>query len=209
MSFLPGMFPAGAAAVGLRTVSLFVSATSTEHQIIVPASIQAGDLFVIFKSGFGLGAPATVTPAGFTNIFNVPSSTGRFTAWYKIADGTEAGATLTLDNSLSDRIVLAVFRGNRSIASVRVYDVEAVLTGSDPAPQTITAGAGTPPLIVCGADLDSFSPAPDGSIVAGASFTVSYKIFNVGDTLVNVTIDRGDAGDANDLGGFYINCSGL
>ena len=72
----------------------------------------------------------------------------------------------------------------------------------------ITASAGTPPLIVCGADLDSFSPAPDGSIVAGASFTVSYKIFNVGDTPVNVIIDRGDAGDANDLGGFYINCSG-
>jgi hypothetical protein len=208
MSFLPGMFPAGAAAAGLRTVSLFASATSTEHEIVVPASVQAGDLFVIFKGAFGLGTPATVTPLGFTNIFNVTNSFARFTAWYKIADGMESGATLTLDNSLSDRIVLAVFRGNRPIASVSVHDVEAVLTGSDPVPQTITASAGTPPIIVCGADLDSFSPAPDGSIIAGSSFTVSYKIFNVGDTPVNVTIDRGDAGDANDLGGFYINCSG-
>jgi hypothetical protein len=209
MSFLPGMFPAGAAAAGLRTLSLFASATSTTPEVIVPAGVRAGDLMVIVKTAFGFGAPATVTPSDFTNIFNVTSSWGRFTAWHKIADGSEAGTTLTLDNgSVSDRIILAVFRGNRPIASASVQGIQAVLTGGDPAPQTITASAGTPPLIVCAGEADSFSPAPDGTITAGTSTTFSYKIYNVGDTPANVTIDKGDEGDANDLGGFYLNCSG-
>jgi hypothetical protein len=206
-SFLPGHFPvAAAAAEWLRTLSLFVSAISTTHEIIMPAGVQAGDLIVIFKSGFGLGAPATVTPSGFTNIFNVTNSFGRFTAWHKIAVGAEAGTTLTLDNGLSDRIALGVFRGNRPIASVSVQDIEAVTTAADPAAQTITSSAGIPPLIVCGGEMDSFSPAPNGTIAAD-TFTFSYKIYNVGDTPADVTIDRGDAGDENDLGGFYINCS--
>jgi hypothetical protein len=209
MSFLPGMFPAGAAAAaaGLTTLSLFASATSLTHEVTVPAGVQAGDLIIIMKNGFGLGTPSAATPSGFTNIFNVTSSTSRFTAWYKIAVGTEASTVLTLDNgNVSDRICLGVFRGNKAIVAVSPQDIEAVVPTTDPAAQVITASGGIAPVIVCGADVDSFSPAAEGSITAD-TFVLSYEIYNVGDTLADVTIDRADAGDSNSLGGFYVNCS--
>jgi hypothetical protein len=212
MSFLPGMFPAGAAAAaaaaGLTTLSLFASATSTTHQVTMPAGVVAGDVIVIFKTGAGIGAPATVIPTGFTNIFNVTSAVARFTAWYKIAEGSEGSTTLTLDNGTFDNICLGVFRGNKAIVAVSPQDIEAVVPSTDPADQVVTASGGIAPLIVLGADVDSFSPAAEGSIVAGGTYTLSYEIYNVGDTLADVTIGRGDAGDFNALGGFYLNCSG-
>ena len=219
MNVLPGWFPAGAfaaAAASVLTALVQVnSANSTAATITAPANIQPGDLLVLWQSAANIGSPPTlVQPTGFTTISNQPAGGTRFNMCYKIADGTEDGATLTgMDASAagSDAKSLLQFRGNIPITSVSVVDLETQFTLGNPTSQTVNASGGQAPLIVLAGydstnaiDPRTFTPAKDGEINSGVNHYFAWKIYN--SSPADVTVDMDDEGD-NALHTYYLACS--
>jgi hypothetical protein len=221
VSFLPGMFPAGAAASGAAPLTLtqVLSATSTASTIAVPGGVIPGDLIVLWDaSANASGAPASVVPGGFTNIVeNSVGGTGglRCIISAKIAVGTEGGTNLTgLNGSVNRPKDLYVFRGSSPLTAFLAVDPASEVTQNNPAAQVVNASGGTPPLIViagyyCGqtasVDPRSFSPAKDGEINATAYSYLAYKIYNT--SPADVTVDQDDETGSNQLASCYIQCS--
>jgi hypothetical protein len=230
MSLLPGMFPAGVAAIrqaaALTTLSQVASASSTGETITGPAGIQAGDLLVLWDVANGLGAtlPTTVVPTDFDIIVNVPGGEGesRGILSAKIADGSEASASLTgMNGAANNRKALYVFRGNIPIAAYMTQDVGSQQTDGNPAAQTVNASGGAVPLIVLGGYATrptggSVNPrtftvggvgAKDGEVSAGASteLWLAYKLYNA--SPADVVVDMDDEGQRNFLVSCYIECS--
>lgn len=222
MTFLPGLMTGmmmGAAAATLTTLWEAANATSTGETITGPAGILAGDLIVLLDRAddSDSSAPASVVPTGFTAISDVHSNgpATRQILSYKLADGTEASATITgMVGASSTHKALYVFRGNIDIAEVTIQDADGVGQTGNPAAQTITASGGAAPLIVIGAFgalntiTESFTPAEDDSLTVTGSeeIILAYKIYD--SSPANVTIDQGDHSGMNGLQGCYIECSG-
>lgn len=223
MGFLPGAFPGAVAAAGapagLTSVALHALAGSSAASLIVPASVQAGDLLFFFDGARSpLAVPAALVPAGFTQI-NHHSVSGlvgtRVITSYKIATGADAGSAMTgMNGGALNEKGLLVFRGNAPIGAVTVGDPEGVGTSGDPAAQTVTAGAGVPPLIVFGTyvtgnaavNTRAMTPAKDGEYncgLGGATWT-AWKIYNAAPA--NVTVDMNDE-DVNVLQSCYLQLS--
>jgi hypothetical protein len=226
VNFLPGWFPgaAGAVAAGLTTLTQVASATAQDSTTITgPASIQAGDLLVLYDTAFdSSGIPTTAVPSGFTIISNVVGLAGdsRLISSYKIATGAEASAALSglaSDVPASGK-GLYVFRGNIPITSAAVQDIGQQSTSGNPTSQTVTAASGIAPLIVFGCytafgtvNPRTFSADPkDGEInfpdgVGVFDNWLAYRIDNASGS--NTSIDMDDEGTENYLSSFYIECS--
>lgn len=205
-----------AAAGGVTTLSQpsGETATSTAQTITGPSGIQAGDLLVLLDRATNvIGTPATVVPSGFTSIVNTTSANVRQIASYKIADGTEASASLTgMNGDVINAKALYVFRGNVAISAVNVSTPNSEATDGNPASQSVTASGGTPPLIVLGCygssgavDPRTFSTTKDGEINPSTALYLAYKIYNV--SPADTSIDMDDEGVNNILQSFYIECS--
>lgn len=218
MNFLPGWCPSAAfAAAQLTTLSEQASATSTSSSVTGPASIAEGDLLVLLdRAQSSISVPAKVIPSGFTEIAD--TNDGIYTrqvASYKIADGSEASASLTgMNGAVSNDKALYVFRGDVAITSVNVSTPNAEITSIDPAQQTVSASGGTAPLVVLACygtyflyaiSPRTFSPAKDGEINSGTDLYLAYKIYNSSPS--DVTVDMDDEGFYNTLQSFYIECS--
>jgi hypothetical protein len=217
-SFLPGMFPAGIAGVAaapaaLTTITLFASATSTGATINFPASIIAGDLIVLLDSADASsgGAPATVTPSGFTLINSSVEllQETRQVVSYKLALGTESGALTGMDGNAADRKAMYVFRGDIPATTLTVSTPNAQATAGNPTPQNVAASAGIAPLVVFGCygaltEIvgESFSPAEDGEITPTNQVILKYKIYNSAPQ--DTTVDMLDEGNVSILQSFYI-----
>lgn len=216
-NFLPGMFPAGAAsgAAGLSSISV---ADSTVDQtlsstVTAPSDIIAGDLIVLWNlSENTAGAVSSVIPSGFTEIATSSQSQQRCTSSYKLADGSEASASLTVMDGDSRRYkAIYVFRGDVPATSVTLSSsVGSQSTSGNPSSQSVIASGGTPPLVVLGfygafstIDPRTFSPSSDGEIGSSDSrMFIDYKIYN--ESPADVTIDMDDEGASNHLHSCYI-----
>lgn len=222
MSFLPGMFPGGAlmsatAPAVPATLSFLDSTVSSGSSVTGPAGIQAGDLLVCWDVATDASAVALNPLSGFTSIVT-DGDTGNdqyCVLSYKIADGSEASASISgMNGASSNTKLLMVFRPDVPISAVNVVDASITQTGGDPGSESITAGGGVVPLVVLGAyaalssiDSESFSPAADGEIERQPGSLLSnaellYKIYN--SSPANVTIDVGDEGLSTTMAGCYL-----
>lgn len=192
-------------------LSFLSSATAIAATITWP-SVQAGDIaYVIDSASNSSGAPTSVTPSGFTNIFD----SGAFLTFYKvmvsrkICTGSESGSLTGMDGTNSDNKVLLVFRATKAAASVTNSTPTSEATAGNPASQDILASGQVTPLIVFGvsaasgtAAFSTASPAFDATVATSAGrLLVGYKIYNAAPA--DHTIDQNDLGTMNYLAGFY------
>lgn len=188
------------------------SATSSASTITAPATIQAGDvIFMADKAAGSTSVPATVVPTGFTAIVNTSSGiTERMICSYKIADGSEASASITgMNGNSSNRKAIYVIRANKAAIAVKPKSVNGQITDGNPTLQTVTASTGIPALVIFGVyGTDSaaisprtFSTTADGEINPATNFYMAYKIYN--SSPANTSIDMDDEGLGNALQSFY------
>jgi len=126
--------------------------------VAVPASYQAGDLFLLFVESAN---EAIATPAGWTQVVNSPQYTGtaaaiggvRLAVFYKAASGAEESVAVADTNNHTTAII-ANFRGvdPESPVHLSAGGVDAVATASLSAPALTTTMTGT--LIVNAIGLD-------------------------------------------------------
>jgi hypothetical protein len=207
----------GGVAPRITSITQQAFATSTGGNIVVPASVIAGDLLVLGQYALNLALPPAVNPPGFTTISSLDDGASeRVMLSYKVAVGGEASSTLTGMNGLANYKTLYVFRGNLPFLAANVSGVVSVRTlNSNPPGQVIPASAGPAPLVViglytavvnAGVDPRIMSPAKDGEISAAAQHWQAYKIYT--SDPANVTIDMDHEGNAGHcLQGCYISVS--
>src|SRR6185369_13158758 len=93
-------------------VTLFTAGTA--HAVAMPATVNAGDLLLVFFSNRGASAIATVTtPTGFTQLFSQVNGTGanavRFGGYVKIAVGNEDGTSVNFATSADQQAAAQVY----------------------------------------------------------------------------------------------------
>lgn len=195
---------------GALTIAFRSSATSEDASVTAPSDIVSGDLLVLYDRAVNVsGNPTAVTPSGFTTVFNATDSTTRRTICsFKIANGTEAGASITgMDGNSADFKILLVFSTNGATTALS-FAPKFESTDGDPVAQVVPASQNSNPLVVLSfmrqvtATGQSFSPTQDGTVTNGTANTAYYKIYNSGAS--DVTVDCGDGGNANALMSFYI-----
>jgi len=209
-SFLPGMFPGFIASAADALTLEFVTSTNSEATTITaPATVNAGDLLVLFDLALGILIPTAVTPTGFTNVANFASSSAlRGMVSYKIAVGTEDGATITgMDGQSNERKQLLQFRGSSPIATVTPSTFNGQGTTGNPTAQNVVASGGTAPLIVVAMygsqspiDPRTFSPAADAEISTNVNLYVKYRIDAL--TGLDTSVDMDDEGNQALISGF-------
>lgn len=221
-------FPLGVPASLLGGISeLTEHASVDEYQInanptvlTLPATIEEGDLLLFTGQGVGSAADVTFTPySGWTTIAETGNSTFSLAAAaYKIADGTEGGATFgnpfgnTSSSSEQRFLMVNVFRANVPITSVTSQDEAQEITYGNPAAQTVNASGGATPLLVwCLYQSDvgkSFVPTQDGSVTHSQTsyYQVRWKFYS--SSPADVTVDVGDtAANINVLMSGYLELS--
>lgn len=207
-----GVMPQPVADRTLRQVWLFASATSAAASVIAPAGIQKGDLMVLIDAPESAGAINTASvPAGFTQFRDVPP-----TGWetkvvmsYKIADGTEGGATITgMTGTVENAKVLLVFRGKARITGMTMVSQQYDVSNGDPSGVVANFAAYTPaasPVIALGTvqcrgatppAFQTQSPAFAASLTGG-HLRVGYTIYDKAAALSNQTVDLNDNGLGN------------
>lgn len=86
--------------------------SSTGHSVVLPASVDTDDILIVI---FNLANTSALTwdnsTAGtWTNLFSTTSTSIRLAAYYKIADGTEDGKTLSLSSATAGRSAWHIYR---------------------------------------------------------------------------------------------------
>lgn len=185
------------------------SSTSSASTITVPSDVVAGDLLVLYDTPVNLsGFPTSVVPTKFSTILNSTSGNARRTVCsYKIAEGTDAGTSITgMNGTNANSKILLAFSTNGATAAA-AYDIAFQSTDGDPTAQVVNASGQTTPLVVLAfmrqatATGQSFSPTEDGTVTDLTSKGY-YKIYN--SSPADVTVDCGDGGTQNNLMSFYI-----
>lgn len=215
-----GAFSASVAA--LTTVTFRSSASANSNEVVAPSDIVAGDILVLLDNATNkVSFPSETVPSGFTIISSITDSTrNRQILSYKIADGSEASATLTgLDGEEFEGKILAVFAGDVPILTVTPQDVNGQFTIGNPTAQVININGDTNvPLIVFGAYGNwaaTVSPrtytgtgasASELSIGVGTNLYLKYEIFNSVPS-ADRTIDMDDEGLDNCLQSCYLECA--
>jgi PKD repeat protein len=95
-----------------------LSRTSISQFVTVPATVQEGDVMLLF---LGLASTAAITdPAGWQPLGTVDGGSLRTRAWYKVAGASDAGATVTvpLDASIKGNLMVSAYRGAQAAAPV-------------------------------------------------------------------------------------------
>lgn len=181
--------------------------TAAPASITVPATVQAGDLMVIYiRSINNSGTPATPSLSGWTIVGDVFLSNRRGTMYVKIASGADASSTITANTATAGHhIILEVFRPDIAIASVSVVLGGAQITDSAPSGQTVAAASQSAPLVIAAAYASNssittrgFSPAKDGEYSSDSSSNwLAYKIYNASPADESITM--ADYGNGNTL----------
>lgn len=205
----------------VREIDLFASNTTSDSLTIsAPASIVAGDLIIAVQRSRNIsGIPTAAIPSGFTSIQDVSLTDCRQILSYKVAAGSEGGATLSgmssdVGASGSCWVVL-VFRAIYAATTANVVDVDGQMTNAAPTNQTITSSGGVAPLVVFGVfgssaiGTTSFTPSADATFNAtaliGGAIRLEYKIYD--SSPADVTVTKNDSGDRNTLQSCYIELS--
>lgn len=210
-----------ATAGAVTSIAYVTHTTSTGGTITAPASgIEPGDLLVLiqYSQSIPSAGPGTdVTPDGFTDMPPSPSinggggtnRSGRMSGKYKIADGSEDGATITgMNDSLDDKILIQ-YRADAPLASLSVATAVIDATTGNPAQQTLLAGSGTPPVlgITAFGATGTVSPrttsiTPDHEMTSSSHLYAHDFVQNSSPS--NYTWDMDDEGTANVLYGVYL-----
>lgn len=179
--------------------------------ITAPSGIVEGDILFFFDRALNTsGAPTAVIPSGFTQISNITLGNRRQIVSYKVADGTEAGATITgmASTSANAKRILAFSTGVSS-PTATVQSINEQITNAAPSNQTITCGSSSSALIAVSylgqTTLTSytFTPTEDDSYPNNTNNNqIKYKIYNT--SPANVTVTAGDGGNENALQSFYV-----
>jgi hypothetical protein len=208
------LFPPRAHATSITFRS---SATSTAEIITAPSDIVAGDILVLIDHSNGLSTPTTVIPSGFSALSNVSNPNNRQILSYKLANGTEAGASLTgMSSPTTVQKLLVVFSAGAAALTPSSFNGE--MTDGNPVAQTVSGSGGTPPLVILGAyyaqeaaaDPRTFtvggSPAKDGEVSGtdgfGSELWLAYKIYD--SNPADASIDMDDEANGNALQSGYI-----
>lgn len=194
------------------TMDYVTSSTSTTGSVTAPASIENGDLLILFDSSrASSGFPTAVTPTGFTNLSSVAgNANGRNMLSYKIADGTEDSASITGMDSTEDRKCLVQYRGSRPISNLTASTPVTASSAGDPTQQTIAASSGVlPPTlgIATFSANNTVSPrttsiTPDNELSCG-SVQAYFHGYTQETSPANYTFDMDDEGNDNILIGVY------
>lgn len=191
----------------ITSVSYISSTTSTgSNDITLPSGILLGDILVI-----GAFASTFATNAGWTN-GTITNSSG---FKWKIADGTESGATLTFATGTptSWRAICVQLRPDQQTDAVsqRSGGNVSTQTNTNPAQQTLNASAGTAPVV----GLTMFHTAAGGVVNPRTTSITPTQELSVGtehylhvyiqnSSPADYTWDMDDEGTANNLTGNYL-----
>lgn len=191
---------------------------ATTPSITLPALIRSGDLVVMLSMAVtASGSPTDGSlPSGWTNVGDLLSGFGAVRSFFRIADATTAGSTITGFSAAAPgagQLVCLVFRyGNSNILSAAAYSHAVQITDANPTQQTVTSGSGNVPVVIfavarnaANTGFSVFSPAPDGGELTGSTDLYAYKIMNK--SPVNTAINIPDGGTYNILQSFYIEVS--
>ncbi len=117
-----------------------VSVASTNHNISMPATVNAGDLLLMFIT-YHAAQGAVTTPSGWTS----HGTTGLLSVFSKAADGTEDGTTVNVVTVNSVKAGAHVYRMHRWLGTTAGVEISlgsgAPGTSSDPGTLTPTWGA--------------------------------------------------------------------
>jgi hypothetical protein len=194
------------------------SSTGGDDYVIAPSDIQPGDLLVLYiRVQADESAPAGVASPGFTTLgFQSWPASGSDrasqTLRYKIANGSEAGASIPAGSaSQSSTKYLLVFDARATSVTPSTFNTSA--GNLNPAPQTVSSSASTGPTLVLAGygstgviDPVGMIPAKDGEYGAGTR-RVAWKFFQT--SPVNVTVDMDDEGNRNFLQSGYLQITQL
>lgn len=194
------------------------SATSTTSTITAPSDLQAGDFLLLFDcASTSLSPPTVVTPTGWTALDSQSGTSMTDAMSYKIADGTEAGSSITgMNGGYSNRKLLVVFRGNVPFIAATIQSKVKQITASNPTSKTITSGSATTSILVIASwsdqiDSNDISPRTQSPTMTEVNNTTHQYIgwipyYSSGWT--DQTFDMDDEGADNALMGCYIELTG-
>lgn len=201
----------------ITSLSQFATAQSSGTTVAWPASVQNGDLAVLFDFSTGGSTPTKVVPSNFTEIvlFGTPSSSvSRVVASLRICDGTETGnITGMASGGIGVGKNLHILRADVPIVSATAAGGQIETTGGNPASQTLLSGAGIAPLVnfaARGGAGNTFS-VESPALVAKLTNSLINMVSGYRDYIsapVDNTFDATDAGSINWLASVYIEISG-
>jgi len=203
----------------LTTIARIATTSAVNNNTInAPASINAGDLLVLFDSGRGSVGPtpaADVIPSGWTGIYThitvVGASLGmRTRVSYKIADGSEDSSNIVGMSDLSISKVMIQYRGNIAITGVALSTPVTDGQAGDPAAQTVAVSGATQPVIAWANYVtDTTLSAAISGITASNTYSpvAQHTVKDFLTPASSFTVDMNDDGDGNMLSSFYAELS--
>lgn len=191
--------------------TLFSQTTASTQTIAWPA-VRGSDLAFLIDWAYNTSSmPSAVTPTGFTNFINNPTSGWESRVMYsaKKCDGTETGNITGLLGSTATRKSLYIFRPTTywdSFTSVVTASDISNVDGHSPL-NLASAGTNGPAFIFTGfASSDSnitysSSVAMDAYYPSGGADRLKsgYKLYGIDSTTANVTLTAVDEGLNNQL----------
>lgn len=155
----------------VSTTATASMASSTTHNVAMPATVAVGDLLLVFLSTSGTDQDNTVnTPSGWTALSTAEEANGsayylRFSTFYKVARGDEAGGNVNFQTSNvaeghahTIRIAAGDYYGEPYAASASV---------------SVDTATPLPPVITPAAGFDSYRSIAAAAVTPGASVTIS------------------------------------
>lgn len=195
----------------VSSISIFGTNTASAASITLPASINAGDFIILDQFTRNIGLPASVTPSGFTNIYDFNDGNNKSMLDVKIAVGNEGGTSVTGMDGINDYKTVTVVRGDKPIKSYTVNSQNTQSTSGNPTAQSCTAVNGPTPLIIMAhwasdgtVNPRTASPAMDAELSPNVNFYTGYKIYN--SSPATHSIDMDDEG-GNQLASLYFSFS--
>lgn len=202
-----------------ETLSVVQTKASTTNSVTLDSAAVAGDLIVFWNicGNSPSTYPSATVPSGFSQIDTDTYIRGsiycRQIASRKIAAGGETTFAGPPGTSSERAMAIVLRKSPTPIAGVTISSIFGGNgTDGNPGAQVINASAAAAPVFVFGGasssgavDPYTFSPAPDGQVLASAGNYFYYKIYN--DNPQDTTIDMDDEGQGNVLLGFWISCS--
>jgi hypothetical protein len=176
-------------------ISKVSGATTTEtlnQKIILPGSIQSGDMiFVAFAANKNVTVTWDNSAGGaFTSLFSLLKSTTAYgTGYYKIANGTESSATLSIVTSVSVGAAWTAFRiqGHNSAIEATVTGTSTGLTCS---PVGLAPSWGSKDVLWISGLCIGATP---GVTTAPSSYSATFTIAGTGSRSCLTTVEKGIA----------------
>lgn len=204
--------------MAISSLSKIAHNNSTTGSLTLPATIAAGDLLVIIAfADSGSGTPADVTPSGFTEIGTFTSAATRDSLFYKIADGTEDSASVSVLTGSGQQASLVVqFQANEAITAVTAGSSVGECTDGNPTSKTITASSGAAPLVVIATwanvtTSSAISPRTQSPAMTEVNATTHMYLgwLFYASSPVDQSFDMADEGISNSLNGAYLQLTGV